>query len=248
MEKFYKTCQIKLHTAKKYYKEYGAWKFILLVFWKIRFIKKYNYQLIFFEMKVGESSALMQRADCIMDDDIYFYQASREDIENVEKYFDGWFTKKEALKRLDEGYILFLVKREDEIVIYEWLELKKVEMPFIELSFFVPDKVAYIAALYTVPEYRLKGFAARAILLVFKYLQEHGYQKVFIVIEPDNVPSIRLNKNIGFNEYQTVTYWRVLFLRYYRVVEYGMDQKKVFWRIWKTNQQLWNTFSKINLT
>ncbi len=137
------------------------------------------------------------------------------------------------------------LKNKKKIVCYQWLQLKQIYSMILALTLSIPNTTAYLSALYTVPEYRGKGLASSLIALILKYLQEHRYQKAFVLIEPDNTASKRAYKKFGFKEYQTILHRRFLFLKYYGVKEYDTNRKKVFWHITKTDQELWKTFSAL---
>jgi RimJ/RimL family protein N-acetyltransferase len=234
----YQLIRIKIQKTRDYYKRHGLWKLILLFFDLSGVFKKKV--LIFFELELKDSVSGQKN-----DDDIDLVRVEKEDIEHTPQYFDGWFKKDKALKRLEEGRVLFAVKDEEQRIFYQWVEFEKVDIPFLDLSFFVPDETAYITYMYTVPEYRGKGIASKGKLLVLKYLRDCGYRRILVVIQPHNAASRRVNKKVGFNEYQTVIYLKFLFLKYYCVKDYDTSQKKVSWHIREIDQELWKTFSKI---
>jgi RimJ/RimL family protein N-acetyltransferase len=169
----------------------------------------------------------------------------KEDLEKVGDYLYEWYEIEKALKHLKVGNVLFTVKDGDRMIYYEWTEFKKVDLPYLDLSFFIPDDTAHNGYNYTEPEYRRKGIASRAKLQTLKYQQENGIQKAFCIIPPDNGESLKFNKKFGFKEYQIVSYWKLLFLKYYCVKDYHTSSQKVFWGSGRTTQELWKTFSKI---
>jgi len=230
--------QTKIHKTLNYYREFGLWKTILRFFESSGVFKKRVF--IFLELELKDSISAQEqnhRVDLI--------RVGKEDLEKVDKYLYAWFEKEEALKRLEAGNVLLVVKDEEKMVFYQWVEFAKIDFPYLDLSFFIPDGTVHMAYTYTEPEYRGKGVASKAKPLVLKYLQENGFQRLFTIIEPKNAVSQRVNKKIGFKEYQTVIYWRLLFLKYYCVKDYQTGSQKVFWGSGGTTQELWKIFSKI---
>ncbi len=234
----YQLIQRKMYNTHKYYDKHGLWKTILAIF-EHTGVFKYRV-LIFFELKV-EDPISGQKAG----KSIELVRLAKDDIEQIDEYCDGWFKKDEALRRLEQGRVLFVVKEDEKMAFYQWLEFTKVDIPYIDLSFSIPDDTAYMAYIYTVPDYRGKGIASNAKPLVLNYLREQGYRRILLVITPENAASQRVNKKAGFKEYQTIFYLKLLFLKYYRVKDYGTNRKKRFWHITGTDQELWKTFSKL---
>lgn len=171
-------------------------------------------------------------------------KVGREDIESAE-YLGGWFPKSRALRYLDEGHILLVLKDKGKVIFYQLLELNKVNIKVLEISAFIPADTAYTSYLYTLPEHRGKGVASKIKPFILKYLYDHGYRKVFNAIAPDNIPSQRVNEKAGLNPYQTVVYRRFLFLKLYRVKDFDTNKKRLFLRLGRTDKQMWKTFSKI---
>lgn len=230
--------RFKAYKTRNYCRNYGLWKSILHFFECLGFTFK-NLELVLFEINIDDTSFTQKNENTID-----LARVEKEDIENAKEYLDEWFSRDNALKRLEKGHLLFVVKDGDKMIFYQWVELKEVSIPFIDLSFSIPDDKAYMAYIYTVPDYRGKGIASKAKPFILKHLQENGYRKVFLAIAPDNLPSIRVNKKAGFKEYQTVLYRRFLFLKYYCVTDYNTNLRKVSLSIRGTDQHLWKIFSK----
>jgi len=230
--------QTKIHKTLNYYREFGLWKTILRFIENSGIFKRRVF--IFFEMELKDSISAQEQ-----NHRINLIRVGKEDIEKVDEYLYGWFEKEEALKHLEAGNVLFTVKDGEKMIYYEWTEFKKIDLPYLDLSFFIPDGTAHNGFNYTEPEYRGKGIASKAKLLTLKYQRENGIQRAFCIIPPNNTESLRLNKKVGFKEYQTVTYWKFLFLKYYCVKDSHTGSQKVIWGSGKATQELWKTFSKI---
>jgi len=239
----------RLYKHWTYYKENGLWKTIpyilvrLKVVLKVRELKEFFYKkrdFIFFELNISRKNYIPEN-----NYKIDLYNVKSEDIEKEKNYFDGWFNKRTALKRLRKDCVLLVKKIENRIIFFQWLELNNAFSPPIDLLFILPDHTAYKAYSYTLPEFRGRKIANKAKKETMKYLLERKYKNVLLIIAPENTPSIKVNKNSGFKEYQTIKYRKWLFLKYYRVKDWGTDRSRVFWRILRKDKTIWKTFSKI---
>jgi len=231
--------QTEIDKTGNFYREFGLWNTVLRFIENMGVFKRRVF--IFLEMELKDSISVQEQAP-----GIHLVRVGKEDLEKVGKYLYKWFEKEEALKRLEAGDVLLVVKDEEKMVFYQWIDFGEIDLPYLDLSFFIPDGTACMAYMYTEPEYRGKGVASKAKPLVFKFLRKNGILRAFSVIAPNNAESLRINNKFGFKEYQTVTYWRFLFLKYYWVKDFPTDSRKVFWGSGRASQELWRTFSKIN--
>lgn len=230
--------QTKIHKTQDYYRKFGFWKTILRFFESSGVFKRKVF--IFFELELKDSISDQEH-----NHSIDLVRVRKEDLKNVDQYLYEWFEKEEALRRLEAGNVLLTVKDEGKMIFYQWLELRRVDIPYLDLSFSIPDDTAYMAYMYTETEYRGMGIASKAEPLVLKYLQENGCRRIFLIITPNNAVSYRVYKKIGFKEYQTVIYWKLFFLKYYCVKDYIGGSQKIFWGSRMITQELWKIFSKI---
>ena len=164
--------QTKIHKTLDYYRKFGLWKTILRFFESSGIFKRKVF--IFLELELKDSISGQEH-----NNSINLIRVGKEDLEKVDKYLYEWFEKDEALKSLEAGNVLLVVKDEEKMIFYQWLEFTKVDLPYLDLSFFIPDDTVYMAYMYTEPEYRRKGIASKAKPLVFKYLQEKGFRRTF---------------------------------------------------------------------
>jgi ribosomal protein S18 acetylase RimI-like enzyme len=130
---------------------------------------------------------------------------------------DGWYAREAALARMARGCELFVLRHEGHDACFGWVERGRGKIVSIQLPLSLPPEVAYLTALYTVPEFRRKGLARRTWLGLSRYCRRMGASRVFVVIDPTNEASLLLHRSMGFRDYQRIDYNRVLFLNCYRV-------------------------------
>jgi len=225
----------------EYYRERGIWRTFLhtsLVLGRI--VLKMEDQ-IFCEINLTDWSSGKN-----IDSRKQISKVKKEDIENAPNYFDGWFYKRQALKRLEQGHVLLAVTANNKLIYMNWLELKNIHLRDINLSFSIPDTTAFDAYQYTVLEYRNKGIASWAHCRVIEHLQQLGYKRVFGQVSPERKIGHFVATRIGYKDYQTISFRRFFwFLKCYCVKDCDTGRKKIFWRIRKTDQEIWKAFSKI---
>ncbi len=242
--------RVKMDNLQEYYEAYGFWKSVLHFFKRLAEhmgFRFYTKKLIFFELDLQKNFLALSNAD-----NVDFVKIKPQELEFVEEYHDGWFDREKALQRLEQGHLLFVMKDQQNIAFFQWIELHRTKIPSIDLfSITLPEKTACMAYIFTKAEYRGRGFASKAKPLVLHYLQEQGYLSIFLVIAPENSISQQVNKKVGFKEYQIVTYRKFLFrnsvfFKYYVVKDWTSWRRKVSWSNKKAVQdEIWKAFSKI---
>lgn len=130
---------------------------------------------------------------------------------------DGWYTREAALGRMARGCELFVLRHEGRDACFGWVERERGEIRWIRLPLSLPPEVAYLTALFTVPEFRRKGLARRTWIGLSRYCRRMGASRLFVVIDPTNEVSLRLHRSMGFRDYQRIDFSRVLFVNCYRV-------------------------------
>jgi GNAT superfamily N-acetyltransferase len=203
--------------------------------------------LVFFETRLEgegfESSDRGGEMECIWVDE--------RELEVQENYFDGWFDKQQALKRLQEGHVLFAAKTNGQLAAYFWIEVGDVAIPSLDLCFSIPGDSAWVAYVFTAADQRGKGIASKTISRVLQGLRQQGYRHVFVVIAPCNTVSQRLHQRAGFVAYQHMTAKRfffrgILLLKYYWVKDKHSTRKKLFFGRAENGQSgLWSRFSRL---
>ncbi|MCP4402612.1 MAG: GNAT family N-acetyltransferase [bacterium] len=238
MLEMFRVIRLKIQRACWYYKKDGLWKTLLLS-WDHIGIFKYRL-LIFFELDIDKAITWEKRSQTLE-----LITLTQKTVDEIEEYWDGWFFKDQALKRLEQGRVLLITKKGSKMTFYQWLEFMKVDIPYLDLSFQIPDDTVCMAYIYTVPEYRGKGIASNAKPLVLDYLRTQGFRKIILTIAPENLASQKVNKKAGFQAYQRVRYFKIFCLRFYWVKDEEKQRKKVFWFLKNNNSAIWKTFSKL---
>lgn len=88
----------------------------------------------------------------------------------------------------------FIYKNNGAIGHISWIYYKNDPNRIIELN----DDEGEIKYSLTLPQFRGKGIYPAALIKVQRYLKEHGYKRVYICVEHDNLPSIKGIEKAGF--------------------------------------------------
>jgi RimJ/RimL family protein N-acetyltransferase len=242
--KIYFGIQKKIHGFFQYYKKNGGLKtaqhFFCRIWETAKTVVLRKEEFVFFALNIQDVSFNKNRTT-----NYNLVPAKKNDIRVQNEYFDGWFNKSLAIRRLQQGYVLLTIKDNERMIFFQWFEFERVYIPAIDLLFSIPETTAYMAYTYTQPEYRGKKIASMAKPMALEYLQKCGYKKVFLMIAPENAASVKVNRGVGFKEYQELYYKRYfMFLKYYCIKDFDSDRKKVFWHIRKTDHEIWKMFLK----
>ena len=218
----------------KYVKKHGFLQSLNHVFERLGFVS-WNRTLIFLVLKFND-----------IPNDISgtysFHIASTDDIEKEEDYYDGWFSKQEAINRVQSGHRLFVLEQGGKLVYYAWIELKTVAIRYFDLRFDIPDDMVYFTGAYTSPEVRNRGIASKLKNEIFHYLKKEGFNGMIGVVDPLNTTALGINKRLGFSEYQTVSYKRHWHIRRYDVRKANSGEHKTFVSVFKGPKDIWKTF------
>lgn len=166
---------------------------------------------------------------------------SKSDIDQA--YFDMWHTKEQALKKLEKGDILFLVKNKGTNVFYGWAELSDIAIAYLDVKKInIPQNIGYISGLYVPPEYRNRRTTINALKFIMKFLAENkNIRKVFIVTSPDNKVINKIALFLGYTKYQLMDYIKILGLKLYVATSIG-DNAAQTRRIFIHNSNFWKAY------
>ena len=242
-EKFFKFKNENIKIIRTFQKK-GFWQ--ALQYWCVRtgtlllrlVYKEESY--LFFEINLAEAE---QRKEA--DQSLNLVNLKSQDI--PDEYNDEWYDSRLAKNKLEQDSLLLALQENNRIIFSQWLGINNIHIPTLSLSFKIPATTAYMAYSFTQPEHRGKGIASRSKIHALNYLKDNGFQRVFLLIEPGNKPSIHVNRKAGFREYQLLTCRRILLLfKSHQVRDCVSNRQKLFWSIGKTDQQIWNLFSTID--
>jgi len=218
----------KLQNAAQYLRQYG-----LLLFLK-RLFNLFHRVVIFESMNLDNYTYNF--------DGLYsFMVATVDDIEKEKDYNDYWYGKKEAMRRIQDGHCLFFLKEDNRMIFFMWGE-KKPTINWLDLHFQMPPDFIYLTGVYTVPECRNRGIAAKIKKEVFHYLKRQGVKHIIGIVDPSNTTVLKMDYQEGWREYQRFHYKRFWFLKYYCVHKYKSEQRKRFITLFKAPKDIWKTF------
>jgi GNAT superfamily N-acetyltransferase len=225
---------MRLADAIGYYKQQGMLQFSKRILDRLGF-QYFERSLIFLLVDLDKLPIVPQKP-------YSFRLATEEDIERETDYKDGWFTKREALKRIREGCRLYILKDGDKIIYFLWAEPENATVAWFDLHFRLPDDMVYCTGSYTIPEYRNRGIAKRLDSEIFHSLKMEGFRYIIGVVEPSNKASRAVNDKTGVVEYQTVHYKRYGHVRSFRIHDASSSRQKVFISAFRTPSAIWKVF------
>lgn len=225
---------MKLQNGIAYYRKHG-----LLPFWTRCFEKM--------GLHYCDRSLIFVRLDLknipLNGDEPYrFTFATADDIHQEGEYNDGWFQKKDAISRLQQGHRLFVSKENERMVYCLWAEFNHVNLRWLDLCFDMPKDMIYCTGSHTSPGYRNRGIAYQLDAQIAQYFKKGGFRHIIGVVDPANTASRAVNRKLGVKEYQMVRYKRYGFIKYYRVHQMNSDRRKTFIAAFKSPDRLWETF------
>lgn len=167
-----------------------------------------------------------------------------EDIQEVRDYYNNAvFTKDEAVYRFQKGHNLFFLKKSNEIICSIWVEQQNAAVWwFDDLPFNLPQDVALLSGLYTLPEYRRNGAASQLKKAVFQHLKKRGISYLIEGVHPANKAALLMDKKLGFKQYQIMTYKRYWHIRHYTVQRFNSEESKTFITLFRAPKDIWRTF------
>lgn len=231
---FFRLIRRKISKFYEYYQQDGLWKTCILT---CDHLGLFRYRtLIFFALEFDKEQPPTPS------ETLELVQLTEKDIEPVEDYWDGWFQKKETLRRLEQGHSLFVVKAQEKWAFYQWLEFERMDIPYLDLTCRLTPETVCMAYIYTEPDFRGQGLATRAKPAILEYIRQKAYRRVVLMITPQNSPSQKVNTRAGFRAYQRVTYIRVCFVKYYHIQSCGDSRSAHVLTVKRTHPALWRTF------
>ncbi|MCL5270535.1 MAG: GNAT family N-acetyltransferase [bacterium] len=127
---------------------------------------------------------------------------SLEAAESFKDYEDNWLTRAAVIERILNGHDLFVVRRGSERANYNWVLYRGFYIYGLDHWFELPERCAYLCGTYTPQAYRRQGLSRLNHLHIFEYLRGRGVRTLFLIVVPDNEPSLANVRKLGFEEYQ----------------------------------------------
>lgn len=123
------------------------------------------------------------------------------EIDNAKTDKNNWITwKKENVERFQKGFIIPYYGLLDGRIICECTAALN---PSIvqNAEGLVGEKVAYLTAYRTIPEYQGKGYFSKLFKFMIEDLRSRGYKRVTLGVEPEEKKNKNIYFNYGFNEH-----------------------------------------------
>ena len=225
---------MKTKNAILYFKQHGILSFLNRAVTSLGF-EFFTHAVVFIVLDLNEMSNDIKEP-------CSFREVTIVDVQQAKDYNDGWFTKDEAIQRLQNGRRLFILEKDGRYIYSHWVETKKVTIHWLNLNFFLPEDIVYTAGLYIIPEMRGQGLALRMCKELSLFLKDQGFNKQIGAIITSNTTSLHLNKKIGFKEYQIITYKRYGYVNHYIVKKSNSDKRKTYITLFKAPKDIWKTF------
>ena len=227
--------ELQIQKTIDYYKQQGLLQFLKRFFGKLGF-EHFSRSLIFLVLDLKDIPDDVEKP-------YSFHIAAVNDIENDRNFDCGFFAKRQAIYRLQKGHRLFVLKEGTRLVYFQWVEQKNASIWWFDyLPIDLPKNMAYMAAAYTVPEFRNKGIATKLKAEIYYFLKKEGINYLISAIHPKNTINLNIHKKLGFREYQTIQYKRYWHIRYYTVKKANSNESKTFISLFKFPKDIWEIF------
>jgi ribosomal protein S18 acetylase RimI-like enzyme len=116
--------------------------------------------------------------------------------------------------RLARGRTCLLGFHQDEVAAYGWIT-DEVVFAIDNLQLRLGPGDAYVDDIYTLPAYRRQGIGSELHLRRLQYLKERGFKRSVLIVRVDNVPALKIDKKLGYEEADRLTFRRILLKRDY---------------------------------
>ena len=228
--------KMKFAHAVSFYKQYGLLAFLKRLLEPEQFgFKIFTGSLSFLKIDLNN-----METDC--NEPCSFFIVTVDDIQKEPDYNYGWFYREKIISRINKGDRLFVLKENEKMVSFIWVEMKSVHLERYDLYFNIPKDMAYLSGVYTLPEYRNRGFAYKLKKGLMQYLKKEGFNHLLETVVPSNTTALNIDKKLGFKEYQRFHYKRYWFWKQYIVNKYDPYQQKKFVTVLKSPDIIWKAF------
>lgn len=229
--------KLSILNASHHYREYGLLSLIKTFFNHLGFVFS-DKSLIFL---VCDLESISKRKT----QDYSFTLFSAEDIQSgLYDYNDGFFSPMKAIYRIQAGYSLYVVKLENnKLASYAWIEQNGATIWWLDdLPVSMPRDIVLFSAEYTPPEFRNRAIAPKMLMELLQFLKENGIKRALAVVHPKNDLSLRMQRWLGFRDYQMIRYRRYWALRYYEITKSDYSNSKKVFTLFKSPKDVWRTY------
>ncbi|MFH1771977.1 MAG: GNAT family N-acetyltransferase [Candidatus Omnitrophota bacterium] len=228
---------ILLKKIKTYLDKHGMVKTLLHAFDRLGL--SFYYRKIFFLSKDLDS--------CLSKDnlglELTMKKINRNDLEEMEEFYDGWRNKGKALKHLTGHKHLYSLSNHKTDYAYTWVDKEESEIEYFNIRYSLPRGTVSLAYNYVVPEHRGKGMATHSAKSVMGLYREYGFKRMITVVEPKNKASLRVKEKLGFSECGKCIYIRFLFIKLYYCRK-SDKPSKIFTKLGMDGKEIVNYFIK----
>lgn len=234
-KKIFFLLKLKFHNAIRHFKTKGLFHVLKLVLSNLGFVH-FTRSLVFLKLDLAELP-MSSRAD------FNFDILNADDIKNESEFDNGYFSKEQSIYRLLNGHKLFVLRKDQRIIYYLWAEYKNASVWWFDnMPLCLEEDAALISGAYTIPEFRGQGIAITLKKEIFAYLKNMGIKYLIGVVHQNNIIALKIDKKLGFKEYQKIDYSRYWHIRRYKVQDFNSKEIKNFVTILKAPKDLWKTF------
>ena len=144
--------------------------------------------------------------------EILIYSSSDWSFSSVDarEITDIEYNLSHAKERLKNGDKLFIVTENDELAHYSWVKFDEMDITEASKKIKLKEGEACIYDCYTNKKFRGQGLYPSMLKYLKGYFKEKGFNKVYIYVEANNIPSIKGIEKAGFKKEDSIKYLRIL--------------------------------------
>lgn len=177
--------------------------------------------------------------------DYSFKQLKADDIQSGRyNYEDCFFNTRKAVFRIKSGHSLYVVTNDEgQIVTSVWIERQGASIWWLDnLPVDMPEDMVLFSAEYTPPAFRNRAIAPKMLMELLHFLKQNGINRALAVVHPDNDISLRMQRWLGFKDYQVIRYRRFWLFKYYKIFKIDSTESKRVLVFFKSPKEIWNTY------
>jgi ribosomal protein S18 acetylase RimI-like enzyme len=126
---------------------------------------------------------------------------SAQDVQETKQLFLNTLAKSPADSMdIRDNTLSFLIRNNNRIIAMCSLLVLDVHDLFNDFSTFSPDSLV-LYNLCVSPEFRKQGLAQQIIDQIFQWARQNGKKRIYLKVEPMNIPAIRLYRKKGFQDW-----------------------------------------------